>query len=89
MSGYVVYDALAGRLILSCLTDDVHARDVMAAEIGDCAHCWRAIAEQLAETITDNLKGELGTDLAIAQTQADIAYDLDWLARWAEQEGRQ
>jgi hypothetical protein len=84
MSGYVHYDALAERLILTCLTDDVQARDIIAAEINDCPHCWRAIAEQLAETITDNLKGELGTDDAIAQTQANIAHDLDSLARWGE-----
>jgi hypothetical protein len=84
MSGYVHFDALASRLILSCLTDDMLARDVIGAEIGDCPHCWRVIAEHLAELITENLLSEFETDEAIAQTQANIAHDLDWLVRWGE-----
>lgn len=38
----------ADRLVLAYLTGDDDATDLIAAEVGECADCWRVIAEALA-----------------------------------------
>lgn len=81
---YVHYSALAYRLILAELNSDEHAADTIAAEIGDCPHCWRIIAEDLAETAAVNAVLLDGPDEAIASTEKSIIHALDWLARRAE-----
>jgi hypothetical protein len=86
MSGYAHYEALAERVVLAKLTDDQHAIAIIDDEISGCPHCWRHIAEHLAEDAADRRLGDLGVDGAIADTEATIAHDLDELAEWAERE---
>jgi hypothetical protein len=40
------------RSILSRLHFDHHAREIIADEIAECPHCWREIAEHLADHLT-------------------------------------
>jgi hypothetical protein len=76
------YRVLGERLILAYLTDHKDTFDIAKADIGDCPHCWREVAEHLAATAALSRVGEqLGdTDAAITFTQDCIIYDLDLLA---------
>ncbi|MGO9350833.1 MAG: hypothetical protein ACLP3C_08405 [Mycobacterium sp.] len=74
---------IAERLILANLNDDdeeaisKHAEDTIAAEVGDCPHCWRIIAEYLASAAATYLSGHLGLDEAISHVEQNVADALD------------
>jgi hypothetical protein len=81
MSGYAHYEALTYRLILAQLTGDGHGHDTVADEIGDCPHCWRAVAGRLAEIAGVHIDVMYGRDMAISEVEACIAHALDAQAR--------
>jgi len=83
MSRYLRHNVFGERLVLAHLAGDGDAVDIVAAEIGDCVHCWRAVAELLAECAANALEETVGLDKAIAHAEGCIASDLDWLDRWA------
>jgi hypothetical protein len=51
----------------------------VADEIGDCAHCWRAITRRLAGTTATYMAVELGPEEAIARIQLMIGAALNKL----------
>ena len=50
------------RLVISELHHDDHARQIIRDEVGDCADCWRSIAEGLASLFASRLVAHLGVD---------------------------
>lgn len=75
------YHVFSERLILAYLTGHKDAFDIVEADIGDCAHCWREVAEYTAASAALSRIGELGeADAAIGCTQDCIATALDRLA---------
>lgn len=67
------------RLILARLHHDDHAHQLIADEIGECAGCWREIAEDLATRVTDDLVIRGGHDWGqlVAWVEDVIAGALD------------
>jgi hypothetical protein len=69
--------ALAQRLVLAFLTQDEDAHDMAANEVGDCAGCWRCIAEYLVAELVLVMDNNLTENGAIARTQDELAWLLD------------
>lgn len=69
----------AGRLVLARMTGDFDAELVVAEEIGDCLHCWRAVASHLVEMTAADWTREHGEALAAEKAADMIAFVLDKL----------
>ena len=69
------------RLVLSRLHFDDDAHQLVADEVGDCADCWRDIAEQLIDYQANTLVIDHGWNHAVTYTCHAIAGGLDAAAR--------
>ena len=71
----------AWRLILAAFHHDDRARQMIYDEIGDCVHCWRSIAADLAGLLAYRLVADCGVDGAFRLIDAATAASIDACAR--------
>jgi len=72
--------AWAQRLLLATIADDPHAAAIVAAELGDCPHCWQLVACYATRLAANGWFHVTDNDAVIELLQGGIQYALDRLA---------